>query len=117
MDRVLLCLQQSVPSPVYCSSDLILRRRYLMDTGTGAEAPRQQIRQPMNSFTPRSRPEPEIFATDMRPGADAFVYCKGCGVSLPGQARYQRAKAAITTMMCEECQIRHGHALMPMPGT
>ncbi|GAC1405287.1 MAG: hypothetical protein NVSMB52_19120 [Chloroflexota bacterium] len=58
----------------------------------------------------------EVFTNDTRPGADSFVYCKGCGESLVGQARHQKAKVKVTTMMCEKCQKRHGHALMPKPG-
>ena len=71
----------------------------------------------MNVHSSRSERVPEVFAVDSRPGADTFVYCKGCGISLAGQARRQQARTAVTVMMCDECQVRHGHALMPAPGT
>ena len=56
---------------------------------------------------------PEVLAVDIRPGADAFVYCKGCGVALPAQPRYQEIRGGVTTMMCEACQKQHGHVLIP----
>jgi hypothetical protein len=70
----------------------------------------------MNVHTSRSQRVVEVFAADTRPGADNFVYCKGCGVSLSGQARRQQSRVAVTVMMCEECQTRHGHALIPESG-
>ena len=70
----------------------------------------------MNSHVSRYQRVPEVFAADERPGADAFVYCKGCGASLPNQPRHQERRAAVTTMMCEACQKLHGHALIPGSG-
>lgn len=67
----------------------------------------------MNSHVLRSQRVPEVFAADVRPGADAFVYCKGCGMSLPDQPRHQERRVAVTTMMCAACQKLHGHALIP----
>jgi hypothetical protein len=67
----------------------------------------------MNSHFSRSQRVPETFAADARPGADTCVYCKGCGISLTGQARRQQARTAIITMMCTDCQETHGHTLMP----
>jgi hypothetical protein len=64
----------------------------------------------------RSRPASEGFAEDPRPGADAYVYCKGCGQALESRARISRPKAAIAFMMCEPCRTIHGHPLIPSPG-
>jgi len=69
----------------------------------------------MNSHNSRPQRVPEVFADDVRPGADTFVYCKGCGVPLEGQPRHQERRVAITAMMCEPCQERFGHALVPGP--
>lgn len=71
----------------------------------------------MPASSERSRREPEIFAPDTRPGADTFVYCKGCGTRLEDRSRLQKPKAVIASMMCEPCQEAHGHALMPSPGS
>jgi hypothetical protein len=57
-----------------------------------------------------------VFAPDTRPGADSFVYCKGCGHQLAGQLRHQERKTVITVMMCETCRERYGHQLVPPPG-
>lgn len=65
----------------------------------------------------RPRSEPEVFAPDTRPGADNFVYCKGCGTQLEGRARLSKPKAVVDTMMCEACVEKHGHPLMPSPGS
>lgn len=69
---------------------------------------------PPTSNRPRS--EPEVFAPDERPGADEFVYCKGCGKQLEARARLTRPKAVVDTMMCPDCVAEHGHPLMPRPG-
>lgn len=71
----------------------------------------------MATSSNRPRSEPEVFAPDDRPGADAFVYCKGCGTQLEGRARLSKPKAVVDTMMCEPCIEKHGHALMPSPGS
>ncbi|HZB97365.1 MAG TPA: hypothetical protein VE219_02080 [Candidatus Sulfotelmatobacter sp.] len=60
---------------------------------------------------------PEEFTADGRPGADQFVYCKGCGEPLEGQARRVPRRTVVTVMMCDPCQERHGHALMPKAGS
>lgn len=65
----------------------------------------------------RSEREHEGFATDTRPGADAFVYCKGCGKQLESRARLSKPRAVVDAMMCEPCQEKHGHTLMPLPGS
>lgn len=70
---------------------------------------------PASSNRPRS--EPDVFAPDTRPGADAFVYCKGCGTQLESRARLTKPKAVVDTMMCEKCIEIHGHPLMPKPGS
>lgn len=64
----------------------------------------------------RPRSAPEVFAPDTRPGADNFVYCKGCGTPLESRARLTKPKAQVDTMMCEPCIEKHGHRLMPGPG-
>jgi NMD protein affecting ribosome stability and mRNA decay len=58
-----------------------------------------------------------VFAPDDRPGADTFVYCKGCGTPLEGRARLAKPKASVDTMMCDSCIEIHGHRLMPKPGS
>ena len=70
----------------------------------------------MSMHTSRTQRIPEVFVADTRPGADQFVYCKGCGISLSDQPRHQERRVTVTTMMCEACQQRHGHALMPQAG-
>ena len=70
----------------------------------------------MNSHVPRWQRVPEVFAADARPGADAFVYCKGCGAALVDQPRHQERRVAVTTMMCDARQKRHGHVLIPGSG-
>ncbi len=70
----------------------------------------------MSPHISRSQRVVEVFAADVRPGADALVYCKGCGDPLTGQPRIQERRVTITTMMCESCQELHGHALMPGAG-
>jgi len=60
--------------------------------------------------------EPEAFAPDMRPGADAYVYCKGCGAPLEERSRLSKPRAVVDVMMCEACQEKHGHCLMPVSG-
>ncbi len=59
---------------------------------------------------------PEVFADDTRPGADGFVYCKGCGQPLESRARIAQRKSVVSVMMCETCQATHGHELMPTQG-
>ncbi len=61
----------------------------------------------------RSRPAPEIFAPDERPGADTHVYCKGCGQPLDGHPRRLEGRAQVTVMMCGPCRRLHGHQLVP----
>jgi hypothetical protein len=63
------------------------------------------------------RRTPEVFAPDSRPGADAFVYCKGCGAPLEGEARHVGYKHVVNVMMCEPCRQIHGHQLIPASGT
>ena len=70
----------------------------------------------MNSHLPRWQRVPEVFAADARPGADAFVYCKGCGAALVDQPRHQERRGGVTTMMCAACQTQHGHVLIPGSG-
>lgn len=65
----------------------------------------------------RAQRIPPVFEPDMRPGADAFVYCKGCGSQLEGQPRFRQARTPVTVMMCEPCTERHGHQLIPSPGS
>jgi hypothetical protein len=65
----------------------------------------------------RPRSAPDVFAPDTRPGADEFVYCKGCGQPLESRARLSKPKVVVDTMMCEACREVHGHALMPSPGS
>lgn len=68
---------------------------------------------------PRSlyrRTTPQTFEPDSRPGADTHVYCKGCGQILGGQARRPPGRAKVTTMMCDECQTRYEHDLIPSSG-
>jgi hypothetical protein len=64
----------------------------------------------------RADREPEAFAPDTRPGADTYVYCKGCGKPLESRSRLTKPRVVIDAMMCEACQEIHGHALMPSPG-
>ena len=71
----------------------------------------------MPSASNRPRAEPEVFAPDDRPGADEFVYCKGCGTQLEARARLTKPKAVVDTMMCQKCIDKHGHRLMPTPGS
>jgi len=64
----------------------------------------------------RPQHEPEFFAPDERPGADTFVYCKGCGTELESRSKLQKPKVVVEFMMCEPCRSIHGHHLMPSPG-
>jgi hypothetical protein len=70
----------------------------------------------MRILSNRQRSIPEVFAPDTRPGADAFVYCKGCGHPLEGHARRVERREVVTVMMCEACCQIHGHQLVPAPG-
>jgi hypothetical protein len=67
----------------------------------------------MPAFNARWQRVPEVFADDPRPGAENSVYCKGCGEPLADHARHLQRKEIVAVMMCEACQERHGHALMP----
>jgi hypothetical protein len=49
--------------------------------------------------------------------ADAYVYCKGCGTQLESRSKLQKPRVVVEYMMCEPCREKHGHALMPMPGS
>lgn len=60
---------------------------------------------------------PEIFVDDPRPGASGYVYCKGCGTPLESRDRFSRSKQAVSVMMCDRCRERHGHDLIPTPGS
>lgn len=60
---------------------------------------------------------PETFTDDPRPGASGYVYCKGCGIPLESRERFSRSRPAVTVMMCEGCRVRHGHDLIPTPGS
>ncbi len=64
----------------------------------------------------RADREPQTFAADTRPGADTYVYCKGCGTPLESRARLTKPRAVVDVMMCTSCQEIHGHSLMPSPG-
>ena len=57
------------------------------------------------------------FQPDPRPDADKFVYCKGCGEPLVGERRHQPARVVVAVMMCEDCQKKHGHELIPRSGS
>jgi hypothetical protein len=59
---------------------------------------------------------PEIFSPDPRPGADTFVYCKGCGQPLESRDRFSRSRPTVTAMMCDACREIHGHDLIPKAG-
>ena len=60
--------------------------------------------------------EPMVFSPDPRPGADSFVYCKGCGHPLESRDRVSHRRVAITAMMCDACREVHGHDLVPASG-
>lgn len=60
---------------------------------------------------------PMTFEPDSRPNAETFVYCKGCGQPLEGEARHQQPKVKVVVMMCAACREIHGHPLVPLPGT
>jgi|SRR5579875_1270864 len=60
---------------------------------------------------------PEVFSDDPRPGANEFVYCKGCGKPLESRDRFTRSRAAVTVMMCDSCRELHGHDLIPAAGS
>jgi len=60
---------------------------------------------------------PEIFTDDPRPGANAYVYCKGCGHVLESRDRFLRSRPAVTVMMCDSCREIHGHDLIPKSGS
>ncbi|MBV9282460.1 MAG: hypothetical protein JOZ41_20470 [Chloroflexi bacterium] len=66
---------------------------------------------------PGPRRVPEAFAPDLRPGADAHVYCKGCGQPLESHARLAGRGIRVTIMMCDACRVAHGHDLVPAPGS
>jgi hypothetical protein len=110
-----VALEGQGPSWVAFSVAFLPVSSVIAPSAVRAEAALESRGQPMNSPSARWQRIPEVFATDIRPGADAFVYCKGCGVTLPDQPRYQEKRVAITTMMCKACQKRHGHLLMPSP--
>jgi hypothetical protein len=59
---------------------------------------------------------PIEFEPDPRPDADSFVYCKGCGKQLVGEARRQPPRVVVAVMMCAGCQQIHGHPLIPRSG-
>lgn len=71
----------------------------------------------MSAWSTRWRHTPDTFADDARPGAADCVYCKGCGHPLVGQARRMQSRVPVAVMMCEPCQERHGHALIPTSGS
>ena len=64
----------------------------------------------------RAEREPQVFAQDTRPGADSYVYCKGCGTPLESRERLAKPRAIVAVMMCQACREEHGHDLMPSPG-
>jgi hypothetical protein len=66
---------------------------------------------------PSPRRVPEIFADDPRPGAKAYVYCKGCGSPLESRDRFSRSRPTVTVMMCDACRERYGHDLIPTSGS
>jgi hypothetical protein len=66
---------------------------------------------------PLPRRVPETFADDPRPGASAYVYCKGCGTPLESRDRFSRPKPMVTVMMCDSCRAKHGHDLIPAEGS
>jgi hypothetical protein len=67
---------------------------------------------------PYTRPPrvPQEFEPDPRPDADSFVYCKGCGEQLLGEARHQPPRVKVAVMMCADCREIHGHPLIPRWG-
>ena len=73
----------------------------------------------MPSTSPRAlqRHTPMEFTPDARPGADTYVYCKGCGQPLQGHDRIARTKHKVLTMMCDSCREVHGHDLIPKAGS
>lgn len=71
----------------------------------------------MRFTTGRPRRVPEVFADDPRPGASGYVYCKGCGTPLETRDRFSRPKPMVSIMMCDPCRERHGHDLIPTPGS
>jgi hypothetical protein len=70
----------------------------------------------MPPYMNRGHRVPTVFAPDTRAGADAFVYCKGCGHQLAGELRHQERREVINVMMCESCRQLHGHQLAPPVG-
>lgn len=64
----------------------------------------------------RPQGEKEVTATETRPVADEYVYCKGCGTQLELRSRLSRPKAQVDKMMCQSCIDIHGHPLVPSPG-
>jgi hypothetical protein len=65
------------------------------------------------NFGGRAQRVPEVFAPDDRAGADAFVYCKGCGTQLGGHPRHMSGRTPVTVMMCDDCREKYGHDLIP----
>ncbi len=65
----------------------------------------------------RVKPQDEQIVRETRPSEDSFVYCKGCGTQLESRSKLQKPRAVVEYMMCEPCRERHGHALMPSPGS
>lgn len=53
---------------------------------------------------------------EKRPGGELYVYCKGCGTQLESRARLSKPRAVVDVMMCQACQEKHGHPLIPAPG-
>jgi hypothetical protein len=70
----------------------------------------------MSPSSYRGQRVPEVFGVETRAGADAFVYCKGCGEPLDGEARRQKPKVVVAVMMCEACREKYDHALIPTAG-
>jgi hypothetical protein len=65
----------------------------------------------------RVKPQDEQIVQETRPSEDSFVYCKGCGTQLESRSKLQKPRAVVEYMMCEPCRKRHGHKLMPSPGS
>ena len=63
------------------------------------------------------RRTPELFTDDPRPGANGFVYCKGCGQPLESRDRFTNSRPVVTVMMCDSCREAHGHDLIPISGS
>jgi NMD protein affecting ribosome stability and mRNA decay len=69
------------------------------------------------SRKPHEQRVQEGFAPDPRPGADALLYCKGCGQPLNERRKSAGTRHNVTVMMCDSCREIHGNDLAPSPGS